>query len=421
MTAATVVRPLAPSEQIFAFGEVFVGYSARVAGRLDTAALTSAFETVVRSRPLLAAALEPGAGFGHTLVTSEPAAAAAPTVTVTDGDPEQLLTGAELDQRRAVCTLCVVRRGDIAAVTLLTHHSIADAIHSLAVFEELWSCYRRIVAGESPRLPAHPYPAPVEELLTARHVTKFPAPFPSSPQPLPPAPPSSADDPYPTLVTSRCLLTEAQTVALTELGRSAGVTIHGLVSAALLLTESAARQRPLTELMCSYSVDLRPRVSPPIGATEGTNVLGFTGYLPAADTEPTLVELARGVCAALRDGLASGFIQQTPLQLPDMAGAPPPNSNGTVMTTNWGHIAPLPTPEDLRVTDFRSTMIAKPDRTGRRPQQPGGGTTIVSTYGGRLSIEIHHPPEFTPVQLPRIARLTELLGGPSAVRAAGAR
>ncbi|NEW30928.1 acyltransferase, partial [Nocardia cyriacigeorgica] len=40
----------------------------------------------------------------------------------------------------------VVRDGEHASVTLLTHHSIADAVHSLAIFAELWRCYREAAA-----------------------------------------------------------------------------------------------------------------------------------------------------------------------------------------------------------------------------------------------------------------------------------
>lgn len=408
MTTATVIRPLAPSEQIFAFGEVFVGYSARVTGRLDLAALTTAFEAVLRARPVLTAVLEPGDGYGHTLLATE---ADEPPMTIVDGDPEQLLAGADLDQRRALCRLSVVRGTNSTAVTLLTHHSIADATHSLALFHDIWSCYNIARTAGRPQLPDRGYPTTVEELLTVRGVTKFSTDDADSSLASTPMIPSAQADPYPTLVTSRCLLSEERTAALVALGHREGLTVHSLVSAALLLTEAEARKTPVTELVCSYSVDLRSRVRPSIGTTEGTNVLGFADYLPGTGTPTTMIALARGVGRALRADLASGYIQQTPLQLPDMAAEPPPSNISTVIATNWGRIPPPPTPPELGVVDFRTTMISKADRTGRRPVEPGGGTTIVSTYNGRLSIEIHHPPEFTSVQQPRISQLTELLRG----------
>ncbi|MBF6428293.1 phthiocerol/phthiodiolone dimycocerosyl transferase family protein [Nocardia cyriacigeorgica] len=401
MTAATVLRPLAPSEQIFAFAEVFVGYSARVSGRLDPGALAVAFEAVLRAHPMLGARLAPVDDLGHVLLAPD---GDAPAMTVVDGVPEQLLTGADPDQRRAACALCVVRDGATASVTLLTHHSIADAVHSLSIFAELWRCYREAAAGRVPVLPERPYPASVEGLLAARGIVKRPVSG-AVRTPAPSVPTSAADDPYPALITTRCRLSKAATAALIDLGHRSGVTVHGLVSAALLLTEAATRGVPVDRLHYAYSVDLRRRLRPPVGPTEATNVLGYTSYRADPGTEPSLVGLARGICGALRAGLDSGFIQQTPLQIPEMPATP----HGTVIATNWGRIPPLVTPDGLRVIDFRSTMIAKRDRTGRRLPQPGGGTTIISTFDDQLSVEVHHPPPFRDEQLPRLAGIGALL------------
>ncbi|MEU4311905.1 hypothetical protein [Nocardia sp. NPDC024068] len=412
MTAATVIRPLAPSEQIFAFSEVFVGYCARISGPVDLGALSAAFEALVTAHPILGAQLAPAEPAGHTLVTAGPPEI---VVTVADGDPELLLSGAEPDQRRALGSLHVVRSGADTAVTLLVHHSIADATHSLRLFQRLWECYPIAAAGRVPVLPTTRQPLPVEDLLTARGVRRRPVPGGAALRAEPPSPPMEAldanDHEYPPLITTRCRLSREQTGALVDRGHRAGVTVHSLVAAALLLTESEARRLPVDRLQCSYSVDLRRRVHPLIGPTEGTNVLGFAGYRPAAGTETTLDGLARGALHALRAGLASGYIQQTPLQLPDTLAVPPADPFHTVMTTNWGRIPPPRVPA-VRIDDFRTTMIAKPDPTGRRPPQAGGGTSIISTYAGRLSIEIHHPPEFGPVQLPRIEQLQALLTRP---------
>ena len=409
MTAATILRPLAPSEQIFAYSEVFVGYCARVSGPLNLTALGDALDALVTAHPSLGAQLEPTEPTGHTLVTSGPPEI---VLTVADGDPEHLLTGAEPDQRRALGTLHVVRGGNTASVTLLVHHSIADATHALELFDRLWECYTAATTGRTPTLPAGRPPQPVEDLLTARSIARRPLPGSAAPpRTTPPLPPAEALGPneagYPPLVTTRCRLSRARTAALIAHGHRERVTVHSLVAAALLVTESEARNVPVHDLLCSYSVDLRRRVHPPIGPTEGTNVLGFAGYRPAPGTATPLA-VARGVLAALRTGLTTGYIQQTPLQLPDMLAVPAADPFGTVMTTNWGRIRP-PRATGLRFDDFRTMMIAKPDPTGRRPPQPGGGTSIISTFDDRLSLEIHHPPEFGSVQTPRITRIEELL------------
>ncbi|MEV6325185.1 hypothetical protein AB0M45_28980 [Nocardia sp. NPDC051787] len=399
MTAATVIRPLAPSEAIFANSEVLVGYSIRVAGRLDLTALSAAFEAVVRARPILAARLESDGHGGHLLLESP---GAPPEISVADGDPEQLLTGAQLDQRRTLGALCVVRDGDKAGITLVTHHSIADAYHSLAVFAELWSCYTDLARGCLPELAPHGFPRSVEDLLRERGVEKIDTPA-LPPRPVGVARINCADDPdYQLPRTARCRLTREQTAALVELGHREKTTINGLASAAILLTEAELRGLPLTELSYTYSVDLRTRVRPPIGMTEGTNVLGFANFVPPPGA--TLVGLARGISDALRAGIGSGIVQQTPLHIPEIAAGPPPSAPGIVLATNWGRVRRPRVPDALRITDFRSIMLGKPDKTGHRLQQPSG-TIIISTFDDRLSIEIHHPDETTAEQRVRVRLL----------------
>ncbi|WP_454194261.1 phthiocerol/phthiodiolone dimycocerosyl transferase family protein [Nocardia sp. Marseille-Q1738] len=399
MIVVDVIRRLAPSEEMFAAGEVFIGYSARVSGPLDLTALTAAFEAVARAHPILRARIEVADGGGHAFAVSN----ATPEIFVADADPENPLTGAKFDQRVSVCALCVVRAGDTASVTLMIHHSIADAYHAFAVVDALWAGYRDAAAGRPLDLPVHTFPEPVEQLLAARGIEKMALPGgpPAGESTAPPPVSPPREDEYPVLRTTRCRLTRDETAALVELGHRENVTVHGLVSAALLRTEAQIRELPLTGLLYLYSVDLRSRVSPEIDATGGTNVLGFANYLsPEADV--TLVDLARGISEALHAGLSAGIVQRTPLNIPDMAAAPPPALPGVVIATNWGTIPQLPEQDALRIDDFHSTMLAKPDLTGRRPQQPGGGTCVISTFAGRLSVEIHHPPEFIDLQRHRI-------------------
>ncbi|MER7450514.1 hypothetical protein ABTW96_09510 [Nocardia beijingensis] len=403
MTAATAIRPLAPSEAIFANSEVLVGYSIRVAGRLDLAALSAAFEAVVRARPILGAHLEPDGCGGHLLLESP---GAAPELTVAAGDPEQLLTGARLDQREALASLCVVRDGDTAGVTLVTHHSVADAYHSLAVFAELLSCYTDRTRGRPAELPPHGFPRSVEDLLRERGVRKIGTPVvPHHTVGIARNDAQPEDPGYLVPRTARCRLTRKQTAALIELGHRNNTTINGLASAAILLTEAELRGLPLTELAYTYSVDLRTRVTPPIGMTEGTNVLGFANFVPAPGSGSTLVELARGISDTLRAGLRTGLVQQTPLHIPEIAAGPPPRAPGIVLATNWGRVRRPEVPDELRITDFRSIMLGKPDKTGHRLQQPSG-TIIISTFDDRLSIEIHHPEETTDEQRVRVRLLT---------------
>ncbi|CAM4121882.1 acyltransferase [Nocardia ninae] len=418
MTTATVIRPLAPSEEIFAGSEVLVGYSMRLSGRLNLTALSAAYEAVVHAYPAFGAHLEAN-GRGHVIVESP---RSAPEFTVVDGNPELLLSGARLDQRTALAALCVVRDGDSTGVTLVTHHSIADACHSLAVLAELWSCYTEVSHGRAPMLEPHRFPDAVEDLLLARCVEKMSG-LPVSARTLMVAEaprvlaPVAADDSYLLPLTARCRLTKQETTALADLAHREGTTINGLASAAILLTEAELRELPLTELSYTYSVDLRNRVTPAIGYTEGTNVLGFADFVPTVGAGTTLVELGRAISDGLRSGLATGVVQQTPLHIPDIASGPPPRAPGIVLATNWGRIDRPQLPDGLRIDDFRTVMIAKPDKAGHRLQQPSG-TIIISTFDDQLSIEIHHPVETTAQQKRRVRLLAAHLDAVSEVGAA---
>ncbi|GAA5064131.1 phthiocerol/phthiodiolone dimycocerosyl transferase family protein [Nocardia callitridis] len=413
MSTITVIRPLAPSEEIFASSQVLVGYCTRVLGRVDLPALTRAFAALHQAYPLLAAGLLEDTDGRHILVESP---GPAPVVDIREGDPDQLLVGARLDQRTALAALCVVRAVDNpedASVTLVTHHAIADAAHSVALVGQLWACYTELTEGRPGNIAPQPYPGTVEQLLDTRGVAKSgdPTRRVRAAGPLV-APEVSDDTPYVLPRTARCRLTRSQTAALVELGHRRHTTMNGLASAAILLTEAELRGLPLHELNYTYSVDLRTRVTPPIGATEGTNVLGFADFAPTTHTGANPVELARAISDTLYDELGAGLVQQSPLHIPDITAGPPPASPGVVLTTNWGRVTAPPVPPALRVTDFRSIMIGKPDKTGHRLQQPSG-TIIISTFDDRLSIEIHHPVETTEEQRLRVGLLmTHLCAAP---------
>ncbi len=383
---------------MFAWIGVYVGYAVQVTGRLDLTKLSAAYAAVVRAYPVLGARLAPTGDGGYSLVAGT---GAAPAISVVDDDPDRLLTDQKLDQGETLSAVCVTRAGDTASVTLLTHHSIADAYHSLAVLAELWSCYTELVSGQTPARPVHAYPVSIEEVLAARGIEKreLPAPddqtgTPTEPHPAPSATEPAAGENRQTVPdSSRCLLSEAETTALIELGHRTGVTINGLVSAAILLTEAEIRGLPLNEIVYVYPVDLRTRLTPTVGRTDGTNLLGFADYHPTGDTTD-LVELAEDICAALHTALADGTVQQTPLHIPDQIAAGPPQLPGMMIVSNWGRVPALAAPDGLRITDFRSTVTAAPPAgTPPPPEQPEGGAAIVSTFGGRLSIETHHSKE----------------------------
>ncbi|MFF1606422.1 acyltransferase [Amycolatopsis sp. NPDC058278] len=374
MTRAAVRRALAPSESIHAVKEAYIGYTVRAEGRLDPEALTTAFEAVCRAYPQLSARVE-FTGEGAVLTESD----TRPEIRFADGDPSRPLAGLDLDQSRALSALNVVRDGDEAGVCLAIQHSVADAHHATAILSALWSCYTDVVEGVPLDLGRHPYPRSLEDLLAERGIhangTVTPA-----------APPTSRPDPVIRHVVQH-RLTEAETTALAELGHREKVTINGLVSGAVLLAEAEIRDMPLTDLIHRYSVNLRSRLTPPVGATEGTNVLGGVGFKVTDELPHDAVAIGRAIGEQLRAGLADGSVQRSIL---DMFARPaaakpwdPKLGLAVVSVMNWGVAPPMRTPHGLRLTNLHSAS--------RMRETIALGGYVLSSFGGRVGIDLGWP------------------------------
>ena len=367
----------------------------RATGQLDPDALTTAFEAVYRAYPQLSARVE-FADDGVVLTESE----ARPEIRFADGDLDQPLAGLEVDQGRSLSALNVVRDGDEASVCLAIQHSIADAHHAIAILTELWSCYTDVVNGVPLDLPVHPYPRSLEDLLGERGIhANAPA-----ARGIPAPPPMSRPDPVVRHVIQH-RLTAAETTALVELGHREHVTMNGLVSAAILLAEAEIRDVPLGDLLYRYSVNLRGRLAPTVGATEGTNVLGGVAFKVTDGIEHNAVAIGRAIGAQLRAGLADGSVQRSIL---DMLSRPatakvldPSQMLAVVSIMNWGVAPEMRTPEGLRLTDLRSAS--------RMREAIALGGYVMSGFDGRIGIDLAWP-EGDPTVPGRIECLREQFG-----------
>ncbi|MFF5173674.1 acyltransferase [Micromonospora sp. NPDC000089] len=384
MTGARTWRALTPTEKIHADKEAYIGYTVRATGRLDLAALATAYEAVCGAYPQLTARLDAGDG-GPFFVESD----ARPEVHTCNGDLKRPLTGVELNQHRALSALNVVRDGDEASVCLLTHHSIADAYHSIDVLATIWSCYTDAVHGKPIDLPRHPHPRSLEDLLAERGIRSTVPDAGRAPQSLvvtdrPAAPERRA--PAHHVVQHR--MTTAQTTALAELGHREHVTINGLLAGVLLLVEAEIRDLPLNQLVYRFTVNLRSHLTPQVGPTEGTNVLGGVGFTATDDIKPDAVTIGRAIGERLRAGLADGSIQRSLLDmfsqpLPDAKPWDPSIAAAVVSMMNWGVVPPMRTPPDLRLTNFHSASSI------RKAAAMGG--YVVNTFDGRVGIDLIWP------------------------------
>jgi acetyltransferase len=400
VTRAGIRRGLSTTEAFHAGREAYVGYTVHSTGRLDPDALATAYEAVCRAYPQFAARVE-ATDAGPVFAEAD----VRPEVRIRDGRLGTPLAGVELDQYRALSALDVVRDGDDASICLATHHSIADAHHAMEVLAALWSCYTDVVRGLPPELAVHPFPRSLEDLLAERGIHRH-APAGAAT----PTPPAATRPPVPErpavvrhVVQHR--LTAARTKALAELGHREGVTINGLLSGVLLLVEAELRNVPLTELMYRFTVNLRSHLTPPVGATEGTNVLGGAGFSAPEGMEADAVTIGRAVGVRLRAGLADGSIQRSLLDMfsrpaPDAKPWDPGSAPAVVSMMNWGQAPPMRTPDCLRLTNLHSSSSIR--------EVTALGGYMVSTFDGRIGIDLAWPEE--DAELPRrLACLRERL------------
>lgn len=413
------IRSLAPSEQIFAMAGAYIGYSVRVRGAVDIAALAEAFALLRRRYPVLAAVLEPEDG-GHVIVARS---GPLPGVVVSVGDIGAAVSGVCAEQHRALSGLHVAVDGERAAVTLFTHHSIADGYHSFALLADLWSLYTDTVGGEPVDTIVWDYPESLEKVLADRGIVKAdnaiaagavePAARDETADEEPVIPRASGRERIFTIAAARCRLEADTTAALLAYARRHQTTLNGVVSAAILRVESELRGVDPERIRYSYPVNLRGRVSPVVPDPAATDPLGFAEFVPSGDLED-VAGVARAVTEGLRKGLDSKEIHQAGLSFFDAMSAamarllqmPEDERPIAVVSTNWGVVPPLRAPTSLEFEDFRSVM----NEPAFDPDAPIGppGTWILSTFQDRLAIELRGPFEVETAQK-RVAAVESVL------------
>ncbi|MFA4081478.1 phthiocerol/phthiodiolone dimycocerosyl transferase family protein [Mycobacteroides salmoniphilum] len=357
---------------MFAGNRSTVAYSAFGIGALDIGALTTAFHALLASYPVLNTQIVP-AGHGYALqhAPHQPAlqvrtCTALPRAGFTIVDPH------------AVCAIDVAQRGNDFRLTLLTHHSIADAGAALNYLEVLCSLYTHVVeTGSAGTIRSHPLAISLERFLAERGYV--------IPEPCAPPAPRAETTVDSTVVVrhGRTRLGREQTTRLFDAARAVGLTVHGIVCAAILLAAHAlSRSQGQITFGITSSVDLRTRTGAPIAAAQGTVIQGADTAILAVAPDDDPLRLARAVLDSLAGGLADHSVHQAFLRYPQ----PQQSIENPLMVTNWGQIPPLRLPEGLRVHDFRATVRGW--RIGLR------ATTLppsffITTCDGRLSLD--HP------------------------------
>lgn len=337
-------------------------------GELNDSALATAFGLLCVQYPALRGNVRHD-GYGHVLdATVGHRAEFRPSWTECDGYPRDVAGG--WDVTRSLSTLAVTRMRDRIRVALYLDHCVGDGRHLYALSEALWQHYADLAIGSKIALPApRPLPSPPLTVLADRIGTTRTEPTSTSP----------VDASLADLRHRRVLLTRTETAALVAFGRSNGVSVYGLLSAAVVTAQRDLLTTRAPTTIWSV-IDLRNRVDPPVGPTETTNFGSAKIVELGLSTGDGLIPVARAVQDQILAALAAEEPQRSVLD--DSVGQSMshsrPNLAGAIVS-NLGVVPELVTPPGLDVVDFRIWPY------GWRHPYP---MYMASTYAGRLGLDM---------------------------------
>ncbi|MFI5972423.1 condensation domain-containing protein [Streptomyces sp. NPDC051452] len=433
-----MLRALCPVETLYVGQRSRAVLSTALRGRVDAGALSAAFDAVTRAHPSLRTRIVPdGDGFALRLLDeAERPRLATRTGTEEDAWATELNTPLPVGGPLSRAVLVSAPEGEEHLFVLSVDHTITDGHSSIALNNEIWDRYRALVEGEagpgagaadargdsgysrhatassasgapdaSGALKASGaleaaveepgWPVPVSRLLpdadetaTAAYLARRVEETRAHPVELLPydVPPGSGDG---RIEVCRLTFDEERTTRLRHSARQAGVSVHALICAVLLITarRRLAGDEPRT-LGCLSPVDLRSRLSPPLSAA--VMVPAVTTHRQAVEVggQADPVALARTVHARLSDFVAGDGPHHEMRITPEIPRNPALQL-ATVIATNMGVVAGPRLPDGLQATDVRLAPAREQyfPQAGRSPVM-----ACVVSFEGRLAIEF---PYFT--------------------------
>ncbi|MFI6043830.1 hypothetical protein ACIA8C_19530 [Nocardia sp. NPDC051321] len=369
-----------------------VSYVAVCVGEIDSALLRRAFELLCRKYPMLRGTIE---------VTGDEC-----WLRIPDGDTGAAVTdvgeghiadwlehgSTPLDPARALAGLTIVREGATTAVALRVSHAINDATMGFALLEHFWRITAALAGAAPLPDPTPVHPGSLEGAYRARDMDlpQFTLPGVGSVHSVPRT--ETADDTcFRPVPGERIILSERDTGALLEHARASGTTLHAMLSAAIIraeratITETVSTTTELPMIMF-HLVDLRPHLRPPARPDEITNALAYAPTVTPCEPGADLGLLADQAKAQIVDGIDSGAALTVMLAAASAAAQGVGRHAGNFIT-NWGVVPGLAAPTGVEIVDFRGFATSEPvTMVGY----------FVSTFTGRLSIELGFSPRFHP-------------------------
>lgn len=353
-------------------------FAIEYSGVVDQVALMRAFESLCSRHPVLCGRIRSD-DRGHILYVPPDYR---PELVVLDDGTSTLGSEANRpwDPILALARLTLIRGNNQGFLALRIDHSIVDATSVIALFDELWRLYTDTVNGSCTSFTSLPLPYSPFEVLQSRAGAHFSQSV---------LDPKTGSDPIRLCksIERRIKLSGEHTDQLVAAAHKLETSVHALICGAIVTgLRSLGKSTMMTPMVCLSPVNLRNRVTPPVGATETTN---FTARVKievpvSLDSDP--VTVGREVKAQLGRTIAQRNLTREPMQSPPPRVATPLDQRlATVLVSNVGVIPALAHPAGLTISDY---LIPGHSKTVLFP------TYGVYTYEGRMSMQVVYPSKF---------------------------
>ncbi|MBF6125607.1 phthiocerol/phthiodiolone dimycocerosyl transferase family protein [Nocardia brasiliensis] len=388
-----------------------VGYVAICTGTVDIALLHTAFGLLCRKYPMLTGTIEI-TGDECWLRIPGDGTSAAGTETVVGPIADWLATTARspLDPAHSLAKLTIVSDRDRTAIALQVSHAINDATLGSELLAYFWHTAAALESTAAFPGTTSVYPHSLEHAYLARGLVlpELDLPASGAVHSIPAADRGEGAG-FAPAPEGRITLSRADTAALRAHARAAGVTLHALLTAAIVRAERAI----LTEfgdatdlpMIMFHLVDLRTHLRPVARADEVTNALGFAPTVTACGLSTDLEALAAQAKTQIVAGIRTGGALTVMRAAAGIAAHGGPRKGVGNFLTNWGVVPDLAVPAGVEIVDFHGFATSEP---------VSWVGYFVSTFAGRAALELAFSPRFhAPAQIAALralicANLTEL-------------
>lgn len=306
-------------------------------GTVDEDAMTRALELLSKRHPVLVSQIHEDSNGMLLSSSSRPI----PPFVIRKGGEDALLREMQepWDHESALARIILIQGAERGYLAMRVEHAVFDGTSLTAIFRELWDIYSNVLAGvqvsmpSGASLPRSSYQVLQEHPELRAIVQGFGERV------------RVSDD---RLIKRRVgaiqggiCLNRSQTNNLVTVARDNSLSVHALICGALLLAQRGFSAVPqgLQPMACLSAVNLRSRVSPQIGATHTTSLLGIHRAMTKVSDLSSIVAVGGDVYKQLRQAIVG---------------------RNLLLATEWPEISrPFPTMVECRLASMAISGMGK--------------------------------------------------------------